>query len=324
MLEACFVFFLFFCLLNIVTGLFGLPNGGGLVTHTPWWYQRFRDYAAVWSLGIHLIKHAWMFEMNFGGYPPTNLPTPALFSAPSSSLSNYIITFPSIKIQMNNLNVWLWETRFRGCLWWAMHAKVTLLWQKEEIIHQKFNILRRNFKSVTQKHAGRYEIWKKAAAGGSTRLVCKHLSVRLLPKFNLSQRLFHPRACSGVCVQDGGVNYRENQPFTDLWHTWGSLTASEDEPEMKWCCGASNTNLNPSLSKESTRPKTKGKSQPGGGENSCKCQMNHSGTDCCICRQKLLTFSPESPPGFWKSPRSKSSQCRYFDQVNANSEVPGQ
>lgn len=36
---------------------------------------------------------------------PAPLPTPALLAAPSSSLSNYIITFPSIEIQMNNLNV---------------------------------------------------------------------------------------------------------------------------------------------------------------------------------------------------------------------------
>lgn len=62
-------------------------------------------------------------------------------SAPSSSLSNYIIIFLSIKIRMNNLNVWQQPGSERegfcsaagrqGCFWWAMHAKLTLLWWKK-------------------------------------------------------------------------------------------------------------------------------------------------------------------------------------------------
>lgn len=126
--------------------------------------------------------------------PPTTTTTSTNTS--SSSLSNYIIIFLSIKIRMNNLNVWQQpgaEKRKvfcsaagrQGCVWWAMHAKLTLLWweKKEEkrrsktIKKKKHNPLkkisppvkfeRHDFRSVTQKHIGRYEIFNKVAAGCS-------------------------------------------------------------------------------------------------------------------------------------------------------------
>jgi len=79
----------------------------------------------------------WILEDFFS--PPT--PSPPSLLHPSSSLSNYIIIFLSIKIRMNNLNVWQQPGSEReglcsaagrqGCFWWAMHGKLTLLWWKK-------------------------------------------------------------------------------------------------------------------------------------------------------------------------------------------------
>lgn len=81
----------------------------------------------------------WILEDFFS--PPTTTTTSTNTS--SSSLSNYIIIFLSIKIRMNNLNVWQQpgaEKRKvfcsaagrQGCVWWAMHAKLTLLWWEKK------------------------------------------------------------------------------------------------------------------------------------------------------------------------------------------------
>lgn len=196
----------------------------------------------------------------------------------------------------------LWETRFRSCLWWAMHAKVMLLWKKDEIIHQKFNILRHNFKSVTQKHAGRYEIWRKAAAGGSTRLVCKHLSVRLLPKVSFeSTTVSSTRARSNACAAWRRRLKGKSTVYRFVTHLrWfdsdGGWTESESIPVKEVNQGKDERKIT--------------------ARRRWECQVNQSGTDFCICRHKLFMFSPESPLDLWKSPRSKRSQCR---QVNANS-----
>lgn len=177
-------------------------------------FPRWDYYTAVSSLCTRPIKYAWMFEMNFGGSPLHLLQQQhqhqqPLLVPPSSPLSNYIIIFLSIKIRMNNLSIWQQPGSQRegfgtaagrqGCFWWAMHAKLTLLWRtpkrnnerkrrKTNLAEQKlytyiyiFNAVKfwcHNFKCATQKHSGWYEICNKAAAGGRPAVVLPHCQSR--------------------------------------------------------------------------------------------------------------------------------------------------
>lgn len=126
------------------------------------------------------------------------LPPPA----PSPSLSNYIIIFLSIKIQMHNLNIWQQQAE-REAFCSAAGSKVAfderrmLNWHccgkkkkkakennKRKTILQNFppcEIWRHYFKSVTQKHIDRYEIFSKVTARlhqvEAQPCVGKHLSI---------------------------------------------------------------------------------------------------------------------------------------------------
>lgn len=110
MLETCFsvlfvCLFVFTCWTSSL-GFFGLPEG-------KWRRAAYTHIGDINIFGIRLLCEVLasillnMHEcLKWILVAPPPLPTPALFSTPSTSLSNYIITFPSIKIQMNNLNVW--------------------------------------------------------------------------------------------------------------------------------------------------------------------------------------------------------------------------
>lgn len=133
-------FFFFFWLLNTSTTLFGLPKRCTVAELLHIAYDSDNDLPHI---GIILLCEVlapsllnmheclkWILEDS----PPPPLP-------PSSSLSNYIIIFLSIKIRMNYLNVWQQPGSERegfcsaagrqGCFWWAMHAKLALLWWKK-------------------------------------------------------------------------------------------------------------------------------------------------------------------------------------------------
>lgn len=117
---------------------------------------------------------------------------------------------------------------------------------KEKTIRQKFHpceIRRHNFKSVTQKHIGRYEIFSKVTARlqqvEARRCVGKHLSIcgRFI-HFNSSQWLYRHDSCwegilpSAQCRLH--FNKQKNNPQVQTKHSDSVCAHVESDSDCRW------------------------------------------------------------------------------------------
>lgn len=190
-------------------------------------------------------------------------------SAPSSSLSNYIIIFLSIKIWMNNLNVWQQPHSERegfcsaagtqGCFWWAMHAKLTLLWwkkskeKKEKKKQSAKNFTPVKFDATTSKVWHRNTLadmkyltrlqqgcsrWKHTVVLANT---CQSVAVSYsLIRVNdfIGMTVVQKQVCQmqnvGYILRNRKTIHRFKPNIHTRWCAHVNLTV--DEPWMKLCC----------------------------------------------------------------------------------------